>query len=70
MSTRKILTINHVFEIMVEYANNGGDWKAAFEKVMPARKGAKVIGEKDQEKEEAQVDGQKVADDVAPQAAA
>ena len=45
MSSRKVLTINHVFEIMGEYVNNSGDWKSAFLSVVPERKNA--TGKKD-----------------------
>lgn len=34
LGSRSVLTINHVFEIMVEYLNNGNDWKEAFFKVI------------------------------------
>ncbi|KAI8916325.1 tRNA m(1)G methyltransferase Trm10 [Gorgonomyces haynaldii] len=38
MASRKVLTVNHVFEIMVYYCNEP-DWKKAFLKVIPERKG-------------------------------
>ncbi|ORY84412.1 guanine-1-methyltransferase-domain-containing protein, partial [Protomyces lactucae-debilis] len=37
MSDRKVLTVNHVFEILLEYAVSG-DWADAFKKVIPTRK--------------------------------
>ncbi|KAK6093743.1 tRNA (guanine(9)-N(1))-methyltransferase [Batrachochytrium dendrobatidis] len=40
MPSRKVLTINHVVEILVNYANSG-NWEDAFLKVLPVRKGAK-----------------------------
>nr|CAG4637335.1 EOG090X0D3U [Ceriodaphnia reticulata] len=39
MKTRKVLTIDHVFHIMVNICN-GQNWKDALLEVMPARKGA------------------------------
>ncbi|KAJ3275349.1 tRNA methyltransferase 10 [Terramyces sp. JEL0728] len=39
LGTRKVLTINHVVAIMGEYVNHK-DWKEAFLRILPARKGA------------------------------
>lgn len=39
MKTRKVLAINHVFEIL-SLVGNGMNWKDAFLKVLPIRKGA------------------------------
>ncbi|XP_054258153.1 tRNA methyltransferase 10 homolog A-like isoform X1 [Macrosteles quadrilineatus] len=39
MKTRKVLTINHVFAIMI-HASEGTSWKDALLKVIPPRKGA------------------------------
>nr|CAG4641187.1 EOG090X0D3U [Eulimnadia texana] len=39
MKTRKVLTIDHVFNILVN-VSNGQTWKEAFLQVLPARKGA------------------------------
>ncbi|KAK6617843.1 hypothetical protein RUM43_014072 [Polyplax serrata] len=41
MKSRKVLAINHVFEILL-HVGNGLPWKEAFLKVLPQRKGAVV----------------------------
>lgn len=38
LNSRKVLTINHVFEILVSVVNNGGNWKEAFYSILPPRK--------------------------------
>jgi tRNA (guanine9-N1)-methyltransferase len=37
MPTRKVLTVNQVFDIMIKY-NECQDWRVAFETVIPKRK--------------------------------
>eukprot|EP01122_Echinamoeba_exundans_P013750 TRINITY_DN6052_c0_g1_i1.p1 TRINITY_DN6052_c0_g1~~TRINITY_DN6052_c0_g1_i1.p1 ORF type:complete len:379 (+),score=99.12 TRINITY_DN6052_c0_g1_i1:65-1138(+) len=53
MKTRKVLTVNQVAEILIVVSTNGGNWRAAFEELIPKRKGAKVKGESTGASEEA-----------------
>ncbi|KPI44774.1 tRNA (guanine(9)-N1)-methyltransferase [Cyphellophora attinorum] len=40
LQSRSVLATNHVVEIMLRWLENGGDWGAALQQVMPKRKGA------------------------------
>ncbi|XP_008317226.1 tRNA methyltransferase 10 homolog A [Cynoglossus semilaevis] len=44
MNSRKVLAVNHVFEIILAYLEKG-NWKDAFFTVLPQRKGAVAIGQ-------------------------
>ena len=42
MTSSHVLTVNHVFEILLTYQSNGNNWKDAFSKVIPNRKVARA----------------------------
>jgi len=41
LPSTRVLTCNHVFELLLEWRQQQGNWAAALEKVLPRRKGAK-----------------------------
>jgi tRNA (guanine9-N1)-methyltransferase len=47
MAATKVLTVNHVFELLLQYRQHKGDWKAALQEVLPSRKEAKFNIEDD-----------------------
>ncbi|KAI9017708.1 guanine-1-methyltransferase-domain-containing protein [Gaertneriomyces semiglobifer] len=64
LKTRKVLTINHVFEIMIKYLVER-DWEKVLLEVLPPRKGVKVKGATDDEESSDEDDQQIPASDVA-----
>lgn len=44
MASTKVLTVNHVFHILLQYRQHGGDWERSFAEVLPSRKNAVYNG--------------------------
>ncbi|XP_072314577.1 tRNA methyltransferase 10 homolog A [Eucyclogobius newberryi] len=70
MNSRKVLAVNHVFEIILSYLEKG-NWQDAFFTVLPQRKGAVALdqdetGAQDQEDQEDQ-ESDSDSDEEAPQ---
>ncbi|KAK6292098.1 RNA (guanine-9-)-methyltransferase domain-containing protein 2 [Coregonus clupeaformis] len=64
MNSRKVLAVNHVFEIMLVYLEKG-DWQEAFFTVLPLRKGAIPLGQEGtatEDKEEEEEDSDRDSD--------
>jgi tRNA (guanine9-N1)-methyltransferase len=45
MASTRVLTCNHVFELLLKYREHGRDWKKALLEVLPNRKDAKFLDE-------------------------
>lgn len=46
MASTRVLTCNHVFELLLQYRENGGNWEKALVHVLPSRKEAKFLEDK------------------------
>ncbi|KAK2860599.1 hypothetical protein Q7C36_004765 [Tachysurus vachellii] len=55
MNSRKVLAVNHVFEIMLAYLDKH-DWKEAFFTVLPQRKGAVPVGQENKQDQDEEQD--------------
>ncbi|XP_042326230.1 tRNA methyltransferase 10 homolog A [Sceloporus undulatus] len=63
MNSRKVLAVNHVFEIILAYLEKR-DWEEAFFTVLPQRKGAKSLNEKMDKSVHVLQDSETVQDEV------
>ncbi|KAI2662879.1 hypothetical protein H4Q32_001849 [Labeo rohita] len=55
MNSRKVLAVNHVFEIILAFLEKR-DWKEAFFTVLPQRKGAVPVGQENNDEEDSDED--------------
>jgi tRNA (guanine9-N1)-methyltransferase len=56
MEATRVLTCNHVFEILLKYRENGRDWQQALLDVLPKKKGAKALEDDKGANEEGKVE--------------
>ena len=45
MPSTRVLTCNHVYDLLLKYREYGGDWKKSLMEVLPSRKEAQFVGE-------------------------